>query len=93
MKRMSLVGCVWAAAWFAVACGGSSSETPFPQAPVEPGLEQRHEAAFAAEHGGDQPAVTNERAAPDEPAVPNEPVTSTTAASAPADGAKTGSSK
>jgi hypothetical protein len=59
MKRMMLVGCVWTTAWFTAGCGGSSSETPFPQAPIETGLEQRHEVVFTAEHPVDTPAATS----------------------------------
>lgn len=51
MKRIALVS--WA--WLAVACGGSSSETPFPQAPLDPKLQARHDAASAAQAAEEGP--------------------------------------
>jgi hypothetical protein len=51
-----LLGCVWGA----TACGGSSSETPFPQPPIESQLEARHDAVHAAEVG----TASDEAAAP-----------------------------
>src|SRR5690606_10757096 len=56
MKRMQVLGCVWATAAVAFGCGGSSSETPFPQAPIERGLDERHEAVFVAEQAADSAA-------------------------------------
>lgn len=46
MNRVAVI-LGWASV--AAACGGSSSETPFPQAPLDPGLKARHDAVLAAE--------------------------------------------
>lgn len=51
MKRIALV--LWV--WVPVACGGSSSETPFPQAPVDPQLQARHDAVLAESSENESP--------------------------------------
>ncbi len=46
MIRVAVIlGCASVAA----ACGGSSSETPFPQAPLERSLQARHDAVLEGE--------------------------------------------
>lgn len=77
MKRMQILGCVLATAAVA-GCGGSSSETPFPQAPIERELDKRHEAVFASERA--------EASAP-----PRDGVSPTLSVEARADGAATSS--
>jgi hypothetical protein len=54
MKRIALV----LSLWVPVGCGGSSSETPFPQVPVDPELQARHDAVLA-ESTADDSSETN----------------------------------
>lgn len=62
MTRIRKLGCVGATVWFTAGCGGSSSETPFPQPPIEPGLERRHDAVYEADHPGETPPANSANA-------------------------------
>ncbi len=67
-----LMGCV------ATACGGSSSETPFPERPVDGELLKRHERAL-----GDVPPTQRTT---EQSALPQEPASNGSNTAAPANG-------